>query len=87
MNIGVHVWIYPQEWDCWILWSGGCAALEWQLQGTGATVRRYPTSKGKGEPQQDGRRDKIAFRIESHTHQRHSEGSNKPCAHQDPEAP
>ena len=40
-------------------------------------------SKGKGEPQQDGRRGKIAFRIK-HTCQRHSEGSNKPCVHQDP---
>ena len=34
-------------------------------------------SKGKGEPQQDGRRGKIMFRIKPHTHQRHLEGSNK----------
>ena len=39
-------------------------------------------SKGKGEPQQDGRRDKIAFRIK-HTCQRHSEGSNKTVCNQE----
>ena len=27
------------------------------------------------------------FRIKPHTCQRHSEGSNKPCVHQDPETP
>ena len=27
------------------------------------------------------------FRIKPHTHQRQSEGSNKPCVHQDPEIP
>ena len=27
------------------------------------------------------------FKIKPHTHQRCSEGSNKPCAHQDPETP
>ena len=27
------------------------------------------------------------FRIKPHTRQRHSEGSNKPCVHQDPETP
>ena len=27
------------------------------------------------------------FRIKSHTHQKRSEGSNKLCAHQDPETP
>ena len=27
------------------------------------------------------------FRIKPHTHQRHSEGSNKPCVHQDPGTP
>ena len=43
------VWIYSQEWDYWIIWSSGHAVQEWQLQGTGETVRRYPTSKGKGE--------------------------------------
>ena len=29
----------------------------------------------------------MAFRIKPHTHQRHSEGSNTPCVHQDPETP
>ena len=29
----------------------------------------------------------LTFRIKPHTCQRHSEGSNKPCVHQDPETP
>ena len=33
--------------------------------------------KGKGKPQQDGRRGEIAFRNKLHTCQKHSEGSNK----------
>ena len=41
------------------------------------TKKRYPMSKAKEKPQQDGRRDKITFRIKPHTHQRHSENSNK----------
>ena len=44
-----------------------------------------PRPRAKEKPQQDGRRGKIVFRIKPHTHQTHSEGSNKPCAHQDPE--
>ena len=43
--------------------------------------------KAKEKPQEDGRRDEIRFRIKPHTRQRHSEGSNKPCVHQDPETP
>ena len=39
-------------------------ALEW--------LKRYPTSKGKGEAQQDGRRGESMFRIKPHTCQRHS---------------
>ena len=39
------------------------------------------------KPQQDGRRDKIMFRIKPHTSQRHSEVSNIPCVPQDPETP
>ena len=38
----------------------------------------------KDNPQQDGRRGKITFRIKSHTHQRCSEGSIKPCVHHRP---
>ena len=44
-------------------------------------------SKAQEKPQQEGRRGKIAFRVKTHTCQRCSEGSNKPCAHQDPETP
>ena len=39
----------------------------------------------KRKPQQDGRRGEITFRIKPHTLQRLCKGSNKPCAHQDPE--
>ena len=59
----------------------GRQALEWWLHGAGATLRRYPTSKDKGEkPQQDGRRGEVAFRIKPHSRHSCSEGSNKPCA-------
>ena len=61
-------------------WSINCVALEWLWGDT-------PGSWAKDKPQQDGRRGKIAFRIESHTHQRYLEGSNKSCVHQDPETP
>ena len=44
-----------------------------------------PCPRAKEKPQQDSRRGKIAFRIKPLTHQRCSEGSNKPCVHQDPE--
>ena len=60
-------------------WSGGC--------GAGVTSRRYPTPKGKGRLQQDGRRDEIVFRIKPHTRQRYSKDSNIPIEHQDPETP
>ena len=36
--------------------AGSCAALEWLLQGAGVTLRRYPTSKGKGEAPKDVRK-------------------------------
>ena len=41
------------------------------------TKKRYPISKGKEKPQQDGRRGKIAFRMKPYTCQRCLEGSNK----------
>ena len=46
-----------------------------------------PCPRAKGKPQQDSRRGKITFRIKPQTHQRCSEGSNKPCVHQDPKIP
>ena len=49
------------------------------------TKKRYPTSKCKGEAQQDGRRGEIVFRIKPHTFQRRLEGSNTTlCAPGDP---
>ena len=36
-----------------------------------------PHPRAKEKLQQDSRRSKITFRIKPHTHQRHSEGSNK----------
>ena len=41
------------------------------------TKKDTPCPKAKEKPQKDGRRDKITFRIKPHTHQRHSENSNK----------
>ena len=58
-----------------------------KMVGTGVAVRRHPMSKGKGETQQDARRGEFVFRINPHSCQRHSEGSNKPCVHQDPGTP
>ena len=45
----------------------------------------FPGTKEK--PQQDGRRGKITIRIKPLILQRCSEGSNKSCAHQDPDTP
>ena len=39
------------------------------------------------KPRKHGKRGKITFRNKPHTHQRHFESSNKPCAHKDPETP
>ena len=46
-----------------------------------------PHPRAKEKPQKDGTRGEISFRIKPHTCQRHSEGSNIPCAHQDSETP
>ena len=46
-----------------------------------------PCTRAKEKPQQDGRRGEVMFRMKLLTRQRHSEGSNKLCAHQDPETP
>ena len=52
------------------------------------TVMRYsPHPRTKEKPQKEGRRGKFIFRIKPHIHQQCSEGSNKPCVHQDPETP
>ena len=60
--------------------------LKLWLHSAGAAVRRYPRPRAK-KPQQDGRRNEFKFRIKPHSHQRCSEGSNKPCGHQDPGIP
>ena len=52
-----------------------------KMVGTEAAVSRYPTSKGKEKPQQDGRRGEFAFKIKLHSHKRRSESSNKPYVH------
>ena len=51
------------------------------------TQKDNPHPRAKEKPQQDSRRGEITFRIKHHTCQRHSDGSNKPCAHQEPETP
>lgn len=50
----------------------------------GLSRGRYPTSKAKKKPQQDGRRVKCIYNQTPYT--RHSEGSSTLCA-QDPETP
>ena len=83
--------------------SGAVAALCWsgceeiphvqgqrnpsKTVGPGAAVRRYPCPRAKEKPQKDGRRGEFAFRIKPHSRERCSEGSNKPCVHQDTETP
>ena len=47
--------------------------------------RDIPSPRAKEKPQQDGGRGEIMFRIKPLTCQRLSEGSNKTCAHQNPE--
>ena len=59
-------------------WSGSSVDRLW---------RDTPHPRAKEKPQQDCRRGAFAFRIKPHSYQRHSEGSNKPCVHQDPENP
>ena len=46
-----------------------------------------PRPRAKEKPLQDGRRDKIMFRIKPHTRQRCSEGSNKTLAVPGPRDP
>ena len=48
-------------------------------------LKDTPSPTAREKPQQDCRRGKIAFKIKSHTHQRHSEGSNRTlCTPGDP---
>ena len=51
------------------------------------TKKDTPRPRAKEKPQQDLSRGEIAFRIKPHNCQRHSEGSNKLCAQQDPMTP
>ena len=51
------------------------------------TQKDNPHLRAKEKPQQDSRRGEITFRIKHNTCQRHSDGSNKPCAQQEPETP
>ena len=49
------------------------------------TEKDTPCPRAKEKPQQDGRKGEITFRIKYHTHQRHSEGSDKTlCTPGDP---
>ena len=63
---------------CWTRLTGEC----WM-----PPKKDTPHPRAKENPQQDYRRGEIIFRIKPHTPQRHSEGSNKPCAPQDPDTP
>ena len=46
-----------------------------------------PCPREKEKPKQNGSRGKVTFRIKPHICLRCLEGSNKTCAHQDPENP
>ena len=50
------------------------------------TKKDIPYPRARKKPQQGSRRSKIMFRIKPHTCQRHSEDSDKPCVHRDPES-
>ena len=69
--------------------SGTALAVQWLrcLAPNAEAEKRWSIFEELPHVQQDGRRGKITFRIKPHTCQRCSEGSNKPCAHQDPETP
>ena len=51
------------------------------------TRKRYPTSKAKEKPQQDGRRGEIALESNPIPSRNTGRAQTKPCVHQDPEAP
>ena len=70
----------PITMDFDILNNNHVAALHWRDWGDTPCPRSEKL-------QQDGRRGECMFRIKPHSHQRHSEGSNKPWAHQDAETP
>ena len=61
--------------------------MEWWLRGVEQLWGDMPHPREKEKPQQVGRRGKTTFGIKPHTCQRCPEGSNQPCAHQDPETP
>ena len=63
---------------CWTRLTGEC----WM-----PPKKDTPHPRAKENPQQDYRRGEIIFRIKPHTPQRHSEGSNNPCAPQGPDTP
>ena len=69
--------VYFTLCSCWVFYS--------QLLVTKNNYGDIPHPRAKEKPHQDGRRGKIAFRIKLYTQQRRLEGSNIPCAHQDPE--
>ena len=61
--------------------------MEWWLRGVEQLWGDTPHPRAKEKSQQVGRRGKTTFGIKPHTCQRCPEGSNQPCAHQDPETP
>ena len=90
LPMNIQDW-FPLGWTGWIsLLSKGLSRVF-----SNTTVQKHqffsggyaPCPRAHEKPQQDGSRGKIMFRIKPHIHQRHSEGSNKPWGHQDPETP
>ena len=59
----------------------------WTQLSDQAAAEAAARDKDKGGAQQGSRSGEFAFSIKAHFRQRSSEGTNKPCAHQDPETP
>ena len=87
------VTLYKMQWSRpsprWHIRRTCTHLLLWKLQNYNLLLNScWQQNVGSKErPQKDGRRGEITFRFRPHTCQRHLEGSNKPCAHQDPKTP
>ena len=93
-TVGLWVLHLIRELSPCTLWSRRTRAFLRELQNYNSLLSNHRqdnvgshqkkfTPKTKEKPQQDCRRGRTAFRIKSHTRQRHSEDSTEPCAHQE----
>ena len=73
----------PARWFSSVQFS--CSVVSDFLRPHESQHARPPCPSPTSGVHSDGRRGEFTFRIKPHSHQRCSEGSDKPCAHQDPE--